>query len=818
MQKNTGRTACIPGIYFINSRPKTAAITAVFYKMKIPSVNKGISPYGSPGLSIFLTIPGSNDTILRKSALFFHILQYIMRKNTERLICMNQNEIDLLNFENELLRTRRKLNDLIYQISHSEQTPESRSRCQEKIFYLETELTYMNQQFQMLRENQARQANAAAAPPTHVPQTPVQPAMQTQQTARAPLPPRMDGVLPRTTPPVSADFPRQDYEKIFGRSFMGIFASVLIFISLIIFATLMLPHLTDAMKLAGLYLLSFGLLTAGFFLSGKNPANKFYTAVIGWGAGSLYLSLLLSDLYFKVFGDLVLYALILVWAVFVRYLSKLKSLVFYIIGQLGILIATILGTVLCVHDGDAEKFLVLTVFYFISAFVFSNAAPFPPLRQNAARIPEGAAATKTVFGNNLCGHIFRLLNVFILTTAFLFPESFSGPGKAAPEMITIALLLLFLLMEFVLFYREEYECGMAFQILTITASCLFLCLLNRLTEWPQDVFPALVYSLAVILLFYVTFKNAAYRIVSEIFAFLLIWLVCYGSGFLSRHLYMYLTVIPFLLYGGLKKEKTYLYAGIAFVFGFLPLTDGPEHLIMVLLSYGLFCCFASKTDDLPFKLAGYLVLTLAAAMTVSNCCYTFFRQHDISRGFLKADRITFFVIAGLHLALSVFQYLGRQKPVEIMTYAVNGLLMLLGCILLYGRVWQIPVILVTVLLFTVNSRKILQKDVRAGYYVAFKYTLLMVCILGSYEAASYLVSISLLLFAILSIVFGFYKDAVTFRLYGLVLSIVSVIKLIMFDIRYDSTLENAVSFFVCGLLCFVISFLYNRIDHRLKKK
>lgn len=47
---------------------------------------------------------------------------------------------------------------------------------------------------------------------------------------------------------------------------------------------------------------------------------------------------------------------------------------------------------------------------------------------------------------------------------------------------------------------------------------------------------------------------------------------------------------------------------------------------------------------------------------------------------------------------------------------------------------------------------------------------------------------------------------------------VSVFKLIMIDIKYDSTLENAVSFFVCGLLCFVISFLYNRIDHHLKKK
>lgn len=84
-----------------------------------------------------------------------------MCKNPERLITfMNPNEIDLLNFENELLQTRRKLNDLVYQCSHSGQTSESKALCQEKIFYLETELKYMNQQFRMLKDLQMKKAAA----------------------------------------------------------------------------------------------------------------------------------------------------------------------------------------------------------------------------------------------------------------------------------------------------------------------------------------------------------------------------------------------------------------------------------------------------------------------------------------------------------------------------------------------------------------------------------------------------------------------------------------------------------------------------------
>lgn len=357
---------------------------------------------------------------------------------------------------------------------------------------------------------------------------------------------------------------------------------------------------------------------------------------------------------------------------------------------------------------------------------------------------------------------------------------------------------------------------MAFQILTLANSLLFFFLFPLLKFWPENVSHILTYLLSIALLFYSEKKNAEHRIVLEIYCFLMIFASCRGDSFIGRHLYAYFTAIPFMLYGGLKPKKTYLYAGIAFLAGFFTFPfHSLEPLIMVILTYVIFLYLCPKVDELCFRLLGYLMMTLAAIPFVHNWAYNFFMLMELHG--IMAKLFTFFVIAALHLILSKLEYLGAQRPIQIMMYLINGLLMFLGCLYLYDAVWQIPVIFVTVLLFTVNSGKILQTDFRLGYYVALKYTVLMVCILNSYNTANYFISICLLLFAIMSIVTGFYKNAVTFRLYGLILSMVSVFKLIMIDIQYDSTLENAVSFFVSGILCFIISFLYNKIDRSFKK-
>ena len=160
---------------------------------------------------------------------------------------MSTREVDIQKLEEELQNTRKKLNDL------------------------ETEMQYLERQLQLVK---------SMPPEVEAPKPQAQPQVQPRPRTFQNFQPQF--VQPQFVPQKPSRKP-QEYEKIFGRSFMGIFASVLIFISLIIFATLVLPYLNDTMKLIGLYVLSFGILGAGLILYHKNKSNKFFIAVIGCG-------------------------------------------------------------------------------------------------------------------------------------------------------------------------------------------------------------------------------------------------------------------------------------------------------------------------------------------------------------------------------------------------------------------------------------------------------------------------------------------------------------------------------------------------------
>lgn len=718
---------------------------------------------------------------------------------------MNQKETDFLNFENELLNTRKKLNDLIYKCSNEYPDSEDRALYQDKIYYLETELKYLNRQFQMLRDrqNMSIQAGSVAAK-----------APDMSQNTRPINTPVLQSALKKAE--------QKDYEKLFGKNFMGIFASVLIFISLIIFATLLLPYLTDTIKLIGLYIISFGLITAGFVLVKRNKDNKFNIALIGCGVGSLYITLLLSNLYFKVFGDILLYVFILIWAVFVKYLTKLKSLIFHIIGQLGIFISSILGVLLCVHDMDATKLLVLTIFYFISAFVFD----IKDKRLSSADSTENQEDWRIICEQSLCSHIFKSANLIIFMIGFIFMNS------TTLKTVNILLLMAFILSEFYFSFKEKYTSGMPFQILTIVNAVNFIFLFNIMEVLAEDYSFTFMYLVSVAVLFYVNYKNTEYTIFSEICCFILICLGCFDDPIISKHLYAYLTVIPFMLYGKWKENKLYLYTSLAYIVAFLFLLfSAPsdyylkiEYLIMIIVIYAAFLYVCKTTTLTAFKVTGYLMLCLLTVTHVHDFAYYTMHKAVLSNSLkidfigAKANLLTFFILAIIHLILNKLEYFGKEESVEVVMYTVNGLLMATGCFMLYETVWQIPVIMLTTLLFLINSKRILNKNIYSGYYVMFKYTVLTFCILDSYDVINYAISICLLLFAIISIVIGFYKGNKSFRLYGLILSMVSIFKLIMIDIHYDSTMENAVSFFVSGILCFIISFIYNKIDHNFQNK
>ena len=774
---------------------------------------------------------------------------------------MDQWKNDFLNFENELANTRRKLNDLIYEYQSKGQDAPNDPIYQDKLHYLETELQYINNQLRLLKE--AQKGNK----PVNVP---VQRPVMTQQ---APQPQRQQNPNPvpampnpgagrvNSAPNPNKDYqmhfeeenqepkippkhrpgnaharaPRttQDYEKLFGKNLMGIFASVLIFISLIIFATLILPHLTDTMKMIAMYLASAAVLTAGLLLYRKNRENLFYIAIIGCGAGSLYLSLLLTNLYFEVIGDIVLYLLILVWAGFVRYLTKIKNLVFTVIGQAGILIATILGTMMCVFEHDPKKYLVLTIFYFISAVVFSN------------------IGKKATYEENLCTHICKTLNVIVYTIGLtalshaLYTPVYTHcwntyPYNAVLLVINAFLFIGYLLIEFFFSYREETKTGIAFQVISMINATLVVLLFDAPglleSKWTFGVF---MYLIAIAALIYAETRRAGYTIFSQTWCLIMVWVACVSNPFMEDHLFAYLTVIPCMLVGYRKKDSVYLIAGLVYL-GMLPFISWPynhlgiEYLFMLAALYAVFLYVSRKTDHTWFKMIGYVLLSFTTLEVVDEVSYKImnsFKGYKLGTGYrqakgvkdisTKSKLITFSVLSVIHLVLNKLKYFGTKKPVEIMMYCINALLMFTGCLFMNmtdEALWKLPIILITLLLFVINSKEILPKHKYAGYYIAFKYTALMLCILGSYDVVDYMTSIFLLVFAIVSIVTGFYKDMIAFRMYGLILSMISIVKLIMVDIKYDSTIENAISFFVSGVLCFVISFIYNRIDGKLRGK
>ena len=729
---------------------------------------------------------------------------------------MSTREMDVQKLEEELLNTRKKLNDL------------------------EEEMQYLERQLQLLKsmppEAEETKPQAQQNPPVQPqpqmwqnPQMqqnpPVQPQPQMWQNLPVqPRPQTFQNVQPQFVPQKPSRKP-QEYEKIFGRSFMGIFASVLIFISLIIFATLVLPYLDDDMKLIGLYVLSFGILGAGLFLYHKNKSNKFFIAVIGCGIGSLYISLLLSNLYFKMLGDIALYCFILIWAVLVKSLSRIKNLVFEIIGQVGIFIATILGTILCIFDGDDKKFFVLTVFYLLSSCVFSeiDIAYLKYMTRFRKSTDDGQTPC---YEHRFCSHISKSLNAVIFLIGFVFM------GASGFKTAGILIFMLYLLLEYYFTFRETCRHGLAFQMLTVANTFLMINFFREVRLIPEDYSDIFIYLAAIAVLFYAEKKNAGFKLYTLIWCAILAFMGCLSNHWLREHLYVYLTVIPFLLYGKWKNRKMYLNTGVAYLGGLWVLITSYEYsgyrsiecFIMIAAVCAAFLYICHKAEFVGVKMAGYILLCLTIIEFVSDAAFTLMKDfnrlnfYEIEYISSKSKLIAFFTIAPAHLVLSKRNYFGTKKSVEGMMLAINALLMAAGCIFMHDMPWQIPTILITVLLFLVNTKKLLPKHKFVGYYVTFKYTILMISILGAFHAENYIISICLLLFAIASIVAGFYKDTASFRLYGLILSMISIIKLILIDIHYDSALKNALSFFVCGVLCFVISFIYHKIGTGLKNK
>lgn len=713
---------------------------------------------------------------------------------------MEKRMTDLFAYEKRLLEDRQQLSKLI-----EESNVNDTKIVQEKLEFFQREIEYLNRQVQYIKQDMEKQEGIShqisnASPKSSGLENTGIPQQMPYKTSNVPeikmenagLPKQISLDPPKT--PVVAE--KRDMEKTVGKSLMGILASGLIFISLILFATLLLPYFNDTAKMITTYVVSFAFTGIGLFKLRKDKENKFFVALTGCGIGAVYISLLLSNMYFKVIGDIVLYVLICIWGMGVCVLARLENKIFQVIGELGILISVIFGCVLCDADNDQLKFLVLIIYYMISTSVFY------------------IVHYKEEFCENLIHHVFHGISCVILVWASL------DIIKLGVNVSAILLLLLLVLSLGSMFFHKTEKSNISFGIFAGIYLCMIFGMVFRILD--NDLAYAITaYILFVIFMLILQFKKVNGKAGKNI-----LYLVLTAMAITALNSYdnMYeygvlpMLIVPLLLLGFYNKNSVCKYTALVllffYTFGFYPMNEllhfGLELMAFVMVFYLIYKC--KEQYSRAFKYFAHIVALLFLLTGVGD---------------MAGDVTTYMVVAVFNIVMlkSCFgKNLATDEGENPALYHIVNLAAMIYGIGMLGADWE-PVshfllILTVVATFTVNAKNILDKrnNIFAGMYVGFKFTLLMIFILNSFDAVNYVISISCFVFAILSIVIGFMKDYKALRIFGLILSMISTFKLIMVDITYDNTLGNALSFFISGVLCFGISLIYNYIDGKVKRE
>ena len=731
----------------------------------------------------------------------------------------------IIECENRLLRDRQLLNELTQEY----QTGNTSEMVRLKIDELQREVNYMNQQLEILRREynsrlQTIQSQPVTPQPVMQSQQPVYsaPVMQSQQLQNsAPQIKQENMQTAQRSVYINKQDDSKDMEKTIGKSMMGIFASVLIFISFILFATLVIPYLTDTIKMVMMYVVSFAFAIVGNLLLKKDGKNKWYLSIAGCGVGAVYLSLLVSRIYFNAITDIMLYIGILIWAVVVSVLSRLRSQIFLAIGQTGIWISVVFGVVLCNSVKDTNRLLFLVIYFLLAEAVFyiSN--------------------MHKEYGKNLLNHIF--MAVCEITLLFAVGSEYAQDGLAVTAAMLLMVLAYVPMILGICFFHLKKEDSAAFGI--FNTIYFWIAMVSFSTYFEN--YSIVMVLMAVLLLLGMEYflpdwtqdkaEHFAGKGIFQAVLFVFLYFEVKNTELIWKYSSIAIPAMACLLYGFGRQKRAYKATG--FIYGLLfmlvPMKDywylGWGSVVFI--AFILLLKRYKEQYRTWMKVSGYPVFILFIFINTCRIVADLSAlSPDMRKWLLLAVpavvNICMMKIPALRTNL---QTKAEEPGFMLETGLIHSLYMLISLVYINymdSFLMHFLSIMLGILLFTVNINTVLKKiDYKwSSVYVGTKIFIFCLTVMGSFEAPDFLFSIVALLFAIGFIAAGFLaekrtgKNVKSIRIYGLILSLISIVKLLMLDTHHDNMLAKAVSFFVSGLLCFAISFIYNVVDKRMTQK
>ena len=680
------------------------------------------------------------------------------------------------------------------------------SNLQERIEKFERDLVYMSKELDSIKAELGRSVE---------PEAPVENIVQ--QPAEQVVP-----VMPARVPVQKTARPKKEKkstEQFIGKVAMGIGASVLIFIAMVMFATLIIPMFNDTMKMISMYLLSILLIVLGEVVYKKSKTG--YTILSACGVGALFISLVATCVYFHAIGQLFLYLLLLLWVFGVAFhMARNRNMMFAWVGQIGIFIATALSGYAEVYESD---FYLMVGFVLIAEAIF-----FITFHKNSFKISM----------LNSCSLVASLL--LFDTIAYSKTWSFLGSGSISiGPMLAIVLAgsAAIIGTTAYLYKRSETEGQkLGTRIYSIVTSFMFVLLvgsLDHLVDFSDDWLTLIgVIGMMFAIVAAECFGGTKGILATRTIHLALLALVVLTLEYDIASIILLVLMIGFGVFGLFRKEKYYYFVPPVFsllavwtvysktrTWNFLPtgatgveVTDVSFRIAVVIVGILLLVGHMALVRVREGKYTAYEVVSYIALMFSMPLCIFTIRSFY---GF-KAHIVILCVLVLVQILIKILKW-GTDAKVPY--YIVNSIIMVLAVAMCINDAmdmgYKIVIILASAAAFSINLRELLDVSKFAGAYISAKYSVLLLAILRMFDASSQLVSVVLLLVAAASIVVGFKINNKSLRLYGLVVSIISVAKLILVDISYANSLMRACSFLICGLICFAISIVYNRMEKKM---
>lgn len=621
-------------------------------------------------------------------------------------------------------------------------------------------------------------------------------------------------------------------EELFGKKIMAIAASGLIFISLVLFAIVFIPSLDKAAKMFMMFAISAAFLIFGIVKIERSGKNSLYEALAGCGMGAVFVSLFLSDVYFKVLNDFMLYILLLIWAGAALYLSKrYESGMFSAIGQIGITVSVVFGTSLCTLSAYSDdillRFIVLILYFLIGNFAYY----FFSVKNTR---------------NRLINNMFHVISLIILVSGCSRLAT-RNDGRLITAVIFLAIDVIAML---VIAFRgwteendlnEKFVSGIAYSLIFCGLIKVFARVLigDNYSSRYQNMQGIMYVIFAAVVLVVLEIRTRKLVLDKEKAAYAVwvgILMMCFSVHLenidgIGKFVGIGIAAFVGIIYGFISDKFIYRLAGYAAFVPYLILHFGRYAAFDIFFSFAIlagafYIMYAMKNYKLSKKIVLFVFLLLTVFFKYAQIIDRILYNDSIDVDYMVVFIILYAIYAAIQFGARFTPFRKNwltgeeEKPFMFLLDIANAVQIFLGMVLISQDMntgkWFITLLLL-VAVASLNLKRFLtdKENVTMHIYSAVKFTILMYVILRSMEAGAAMISIGCFVVAIVCIVTGFVMKLERLRVYGLVLSMICVVKLVMFDIVYSNTLGHAISFFISGILCFTISAIYNYVGKKM---